>query len=90
MKMTESLTLKWGTLKDWSVESDRCLELLRKYEELGSCVSAALQEDTPEQKQIICELIDSVDCKKIENDWTGEFMTKEEAKRYVMEYDTNP
>lgn len=81
----ESLTLKWGTLKGWSVESERCMELLRKYHELGASMSVALQHDTPEQKRILCDLIDAIDG-EIFNDWEGKTMTKAEAKEYVLEY----
>ena len=48
-------------------------------------MSAALQDDTAEQKTALCALIDAVDG-LIYNDWTGENMTKDAAKKYVMEY----
>ena len=44
------------------------------------------QHDTPEQKQIICDIIRAVDG-PITNDWSGETMTPDEAVKYVMEYD---
>lgn len=81
-----SLTLKWGTLKAWDFEgNDEGEQLLKKYFELGSSASAILQHDSPEQKEIICKLIDLAKG-KIENDWTGKMMTKAEAKKYVLEY----
>lgn len=83
--MAEHLKLKWGTLKGWKIEKDSNHELLRRYFEIGSSASAMLQEDTAEQKQIICDLIDGIDG-EIENDWSGEEMTKEAAKDYVMNY----
>ena len=83
--MAESLTLKWGTLKGWSFESEANLKLLERYIELGSCMSAAMQKDTPEQKQIIYDLIDGVDG-EIWNDWDGVVMDKDTAKKYVREY----
>lgn len=42
--------------------------------------------DTPRQKEIICELIDLCDEDKIYLHWDGKYVTKEEAKKYVMEY----
>ncbi|QUM73313.1 hypothetical protein [Sphingopyxis granuli] len=45
------------------------------------------QRDTPEQKQALCNLIDLVDG-EILNEWSCERMTKEAAKKYVLEYDT--
>ena len=82
---TESLTLKWGTLKGWDLKSAKSKEIMRRYAALGMSFGAMQQDDTPEQKTIICELIDAIDG-EIDNDWTGEVMTKDEAKAYVMNY----
>lgn len=84
--MTESLTLKWGTLKGWNLERDETKDILKRYAGLGMKESAMAQRDTPEQKQLICDLIDAVDCETISNDWSGEDMTKDEAKKYVQTY----
>lgn len=83
--MSEHLLLKWGTLKGWKLESEKTREIMKRYVDLGASVSAMAQDDTPEQKQIICELIDAIDG-PITNDWSGERMSKDEAKRYVTEY----
>jgi len=83
--MTEHLLLKWGTLKGWRLESDKSREIMKRYVDLGACVSAMAQDDTPEQKSLICDLIDAVDG-EITNDWSGEKMSKDEAKRYVQEH----
>lgn len=82
----DSLTLKWGTLKAWDFNSKKGQELLKEYNEIGSSMSAMAQHDTPRQKEIICELIDEGNFKKIYLDWEGKRVTKEEAKKYVMEY----
>lgn len=82
--MAESLTLKWGTIKGWNGLSDESIAILQRYADLGMALGAMQQKDTPEQKQIICELIDAVD--EVWNDWEGKTMTKDEAKTYVMEY----
>lgn len=81
----EGLTLKWGTIKGWNGLSDESLAILQRYADLGMSFSAMGQRDTPEQKQILCELIDAIDG-EIWNDWNGTVMTKDEAKAYVMEY----
>ncbi len=81
----DSLILKWGTLKAWNFHSDKALTLLKEYHQIGSCISAMAQRDTPRQKEIICELIDECNG-TIENDWECCEMTKDEAKKYVMEY----
>ena len=81
----DSLTLKWGTLKGWHFHSARGKELLQEYVELGASMGAAQQKDTPRQKEIICELVDECNG-EIWNDWEGKKMSKEEAKRYVLDY----
>lgn len=82
----EYLYLKWGTLKAWDLgENEAALAAARRYDEDGSSWSAMAQRDTANQKQAICDIIDALNG-PITNDWTGEEMSKEEAKRYVMEY----
>lgn len=83
----DELLLKWGTLKGWDLKSEASLAALEKYTEFGMALGAMQQRDTPEQKQALCDLIDAIDG-TIENDWTGETMTKDEAKKYVTEYRT--
>ena len=85
--MVDSLTLKWGTLKAWELYSPKAIAALDAIAALGPrCVSVGLQEDSPEEKAALCNLIDAVDAEFIWSDWDGERMTKEEAKKYVMEY----
>lgn len=84
--MAQSLDLKWGTLKGWNFEgNEKAISLFNRYVDIGASMSAMAQRDTPEQKQIICELIDAVDG-EIRNDWEGTVMSKDEAKKYVMDY----
>ncbi len=81
------LTLKWGTLKAWNVEgNEEGQKLLKRYHELGSSFSAMMQHDTPEQKEIICKLIDLMPG-EIYLDWDDKYVSKENAKTYVLEYD---
>jgi len=82
------LTLKWGTLKAWDFTgSEKGVELLKEYNNIGSSMSALMQKDTPRQKEIICELIDLCDNPEgIFLDWDGVYTTKEEAKKYVLSY----
>jgi len=84
--MTQHLLLKWGTLKGWNVEgNDAAYDAINRYRDGGYAMGAAQQRDTPEQKQALCDLIDAIDGPII-NDWTGDKLTKEQAKAYVMEY----
>ena len=86
MKETEDyIILKWGTLKGWKITSNRGKKLFKKYCDLGASMSAMSQRDTSEQKQIICELIDLVPG-DIYLDWDAKYISKDEAKKYVMEY----
>lgn len=84
--MKDSISLKWGTLKSWDLHSTQCFELLRKYYAIGSSFSAMAQHDTQEQKELICQMIDECDAETIYLDWDGKDVSKEEAKKYVMEY----
>jgi hypothetical protein len=80
------VTLKWGTLKSWCFPTEAGQELARRYDEIGSSLGAMTQHDTPEQKEIICQMIDLCDGDEIYLDWDGKNVSKDEAKKYVMEY----
>lgn len=89
--MTETedhLTLKWGSLKSWHLTSPKGKELLQKYFDLGSSASAITHHDTPEQKDLICQMIDECGAAEIYLAWDGKSVSKDEAKKYVMEYGT--
>lgn len=78
------LLLKWGTWKSWHSNNPEIQRLMKKHDELGVSASAALQNTTDEQKKILCEIIDLIDG-TIQNDWSGDYYTKEEAKKYIWE-----
>lgn len=79
------ITLKWGTLKSWKFTAPELQRLMEEYCMEGSSMSAMMQHDSPRQKEIICEMIDFIG-EPVYNHWEGEYMTPEEAKKYVMEY----
>ena len=86
MSEENHLLLKWGSLKGWNLEgNDEAFAILQKYIDLGVSVSAIMQRDTPEQKQLLCELV-RVHHGIIENDWDGTKYTKEQAIDYIMNY----
>lgn len=81
-----SLSFKWGTLKGWSSVNKECIPLLEKYFADGVPLGCASDRPTEDRKKILCEAIDLF-IGELHNDWTGKQMTKDEAKKYVMEYD---
>jgi hypothetical protein len=86
MENTDHITLKWGTLKSWCLSSDKGQDLLKEYFKIGASLSAMTQRDTAEQKKLICEMIDECRSPEIYLDWDGKYVSKEEAKKYVMNY----
>jgi len=80
------LTLKWGTLKAWKLSSKKAKPLLKRYFDIGASSSAMIQKDTPEQKEIICQLIDICGADTVCLDWDGRELSREKAKKYVMNY----
>ena len=83
--MAESLLLKWGTVKGWDNLSEKSQEIMKRFYADGMCMSAMADKPDADRKTILCELIDQLDG-EIENDWTGKTMSKDEAKKYVLEY----
>ena len=82
--MPNSLTLKWGSVKAWNIETEDAKAALQKWADLGLSMSAAMRKDSPEQKQTLIEAIDFFD--EIWLDWEGEKVSKQEAKDYVINY----
>jgi len=80
------LSLKWGTLKSWKFHSEEAKLLLKEYDKIGSSYSAMYQIDTPRQIEIICQLIDIGNFDRVYLDWDDIYVSKEEAKKYVMDY----
>lgn len=79
------ITLKWGTLKSWKLTNPALKPLAEEYDSIGSSLSAMAQRDTDRQKEIICEMIEIIG-KPVYLDWDGEYVSVEEAKKYVMGY----
>lgn len=83
--MNEHLLLKWGALKGCNLETDKSKAAFKRYAEHGIAMGAMQQDYTPELKRAVCDLIDAIDG-EIQNDWSGEMMSKEQAKDYVLNY----
>jgi hypothetical protein len=84
--MAEKLLLKWGTIKGWEGLTESSQEIAKRYFDVKQSMSAMADRPDEKRKAVLCELIDQLDG-EIQNDWSGEKMTKEEAKKYVLEYD---
>lgn len=84
--MAANIDLKWGNIKGWSgfEENTPAGDALQRYLDSGQGLGA-MQRKTPEQREIICEVIDAIDG-QIYDDWNGGTMTKDEAKDYVRNY----
>lgn len=84
--MADKLYLKWGTLKGWDAETPEFQAALQKYFDVGTTsISAMLQHDNPAQQEAILEAIEACSGDII-NDWSGEKLSKEEARDYIMNY----
>ena len=81
----ESLTLKWGTVKGWSGLSDKSLEIMKRFFADGVSMSCAMDHPDADRRLILCELIDNIDG-EIWNDWEGKKLSKDDAKKYVLQY----
>jgi hypothetical protein len=81
----EFLALKYGGLKTWKFnDNEEAKKLINEYDIILNEVGSFKR--TERQKQICLELIDMVKADKIYLDWDGEFITKEEAKNYILTY----
>jgi hypothetical protein len=84
----DHLSLRYGTLKEWHLHSEKGKSLLREYFSLGASYGCLFQKDTLEQKKLICQMIDECNADEIFLDFDGKYISKEEAKEYVMSYKT--
>lgn len=84
--MAANLILKWGNVKGWDglKKGTPAWTALERYIDSGQGLSA-MQRQTPEQRELICNLIDAIDG-EIWDDWNCKLMTKDEAKDYVLNY----
>lgn len=82
-KGPDYLLLKWGTWKSWDSENPEIQKLMKEHDSLGRSSSAMMQNTTDKQKEILCGVVDLIDG-VIQNDWDGEYYTREQAKEYIM------
>lgn len=82
---SDYILLKWGTIKGWSITNPEALSILKRYFEGGVSMSAMSDHPTAERREILCELIKAHEG-DIQNDWSGEHLTKDQAMEYVRDY----
>lgn len=84
--MPETIFLKWGTLKGWDglVKDSETWKALKKYLSEETSMSAMEQQDSDSQKQALLEAIDA--CDMIYNDWEDCYLSKQEAREYILNY----
>ena len=58
--MKDYIWLKWHTLKVVQYSTTAQFDALKRYHDGGVNMSAMLQENTPAQKQALCDLIDAI------------------------------
>ncbi len=85
-KKTESLSLKWGTWKAYNLDKDGESPAWKAMERYFSIGEHLAQHDTPEMKQVLCEVIDALNAETVYLDWGGVYFSKEEAKAYILNY----
>ncbi len=82
--MPNVLTLKWGTVSAWNLDTDDAKEALQKWARFGVSMSAMAHKDKPGQKDALLDAIDHMD--ELWLDWEGKEVSREEAKEYVRNY----
>ncbi len=85
-KTKDYISLKFRTLKEQNLNSEKGKILLKEYFSLGNSGSCLGQKDSPRQKELICQMIDESNCEQILMDFDGTYVSKREAKTYVMNY----
>jgi hypothetical protein len=81
----EFLALKYGGLKTWKFnDNEEAKKLIDEYNIILNKVGSFKR--TERQKQICLELIDIVKADEIYLNFEGEYVTKEQAKNYILTY----
>lgn len=78
------LSLKWGRIK--SITTGTSEEAKRLYDELSSSIGSRDEGLSEKEKNIIYKLIDMCHKDLIYIHYTGEYVSKQEAKDYVKNY----
>ena len=74
------ITLKWGNLKSWNIETEAALKVLNRMEYLPA---GAAGHYSMEQALWLIDLIDASNCETVHLDWDGVDVSKSDAIAYV-------
>lgn len=81
------VSLKWGSIKGYRINDPETFKLLEEYYADGVPLSAMSDQPDTARKEILCKIIERIG-KPVYMDWDGEYVPVEDAKKYVMEYNT--
>lgn len=79
MDSPEKLTLKFGGIKHYKLVINSPAWVLSQ-----RFINEDLSDE--EEQKLTLEFIDLIDCPEIYLSWKGIYVSKEEAKKYVLEY----
>jgi len=79
-----SITLRFGTVKTWLLDGKEARDALQKWADHGINIGIVSHKDTPEQQQDLLNALEFMD--KIWLDWHEVEVTKEEARKYILDY----
>jgi phosphosulfolactate synthase (CoM biosynthesis protein A) len=80
------ILLKFGNIKEIIIHSKRGKQLVKQYNKTLKAGGLIMQDNTNEQKELICKIIDEANVERVYNDWANRSMSKERAKRYIIKY----
>jgi hypothetical protein len=81
------VTLKWGTIKSYKIKDPDTFKLVEEFFSDGMSLSAAADKPNDSRKTILCQIIERIG-EPVYLDWDAKYVSVEEAKKYVMEYET--
>ena len=80
------LTLKFGWLKSWRLTDQRTPALAKELVNLAASYRRKFIYPTQKERMILCKIIDAAKIKKVFLDWDGIYVSKSEAKKYILNY----
>lgn len=87
LNQKEYLALKWGGIKGYNIKTPASKAALDNFKSLNDgCVGGMFNRQNSAQKEALCKLIDVLDASEIFLSWDAEYVSKERAKEYIMNY----